>query len=191
MILGKPEHSDLVRDTRQGAAISNYFHTSHTYHQGITNDEVARLVEVRLQKERKIREKEWKRREDEWRRQEDDFRALHVWNWKMRQKFQINTNPSSYLPPYYTPQSGYGSCSILRIYQRFQRYSYLIFIYTHTYTHTYTPTYLYAYLSCLVVSGWLYSSWFGNLIWKSCCGARKSFQHQWWSIYSHRINWIW
>ena len=54
MTLGKLEHPGRVRGAGQGATISNYFHTSRRHHQGITNDEVTRLVELRLQEERKI-----------------------------------------------------------------------------------------------------------------------------------------
>jgi len=45
--------------------LSNYFHTSRRQRQGTTNEDVARLVEVKLQEERKIQDEEWKRREDE------------------------------------------------------------------------------------------------------------------------------
>ena len=61
MILGKPEHPGHVSGTGQRASLFNYFHTSCRHHQGITNDEVARLVEVRLQEEKKFHEDEWKR----------------------------------------------------------------------------------------------------------------------------------
>jgi len=58
MTLDKPEHPGCVRGARQGAIMSNYFHIFRRHRQSIINDEVARLVEARLQEERKIQEEE-------------------------------------------------------------------------------------------------------------------------------------
>ena len=58
MALGKPEPHDRVRGARQGNTLSNYFHTSSRHRKGITNDEVARLVKVRLEEEKEIQEAE-------------------------------------------------------------------------------------------------------------------------------------
>ena len=157
MALSKPKHPGHVRGAGQGPTISNYFHTSRRCRQGIKNDEVARLVEARLQKERKIQEKEWNRGEDEWRRREDDFRAFFVFEIeKMWWEFQMSINPPSYPSPYYTSQSGIESCSILKDLSKISEVI-LFNICTHIHIHTYTPTYLHAYLSCLLF--WLYSRW--------------------------------
>ena len=64
---------------------------------------------------------------------------------KMRRKFQMNTNPLSYPPPHYTPQSGNGSCTILKDLSEIPEV-----ILFNICTHTYTPTQLHAYLSCLL-----------------------------------------
>ena len=75
MALGKPEYPDHVRGARQGATMSNYFHTSRWYRQGSTNNDVDRFVKAKLQEERKFQEEEWKRGEDEWRTREDNIRG--------------------------------------------------------------------------------------------------------------------
>ena len=100
--LGKLEHLDHVRGAGQGATLSNYFHTSRRHRQGFTNEEVARLMEARLQEERKIQEDEWKRQEDEWKRREDDFRFSFMFEMKkiaagvpkVYQSAKLSTTPS-------------------------------------------------------------------------------------------------
>ena len=74
MALGKPEHPGHVPSAGYGATMFNYFHTSSQHRQGITNEDVARLMEVKLQEEKKFKKKN-RRREEENGRQEDDFRA--------------------------------------------------------------------------------------------------------------------
>jgi len=56
------------RDTRANSsshaqinAIHTYFHTSYRHRQGIINEDVVRLVKVKLQEEKKIQKEEWKR----------------------------------------------------------------------------------------------------------------------------------
>ena len=56
--LGKPEHPSRVRGTIQGSTLTNYFHTPRRRCQGFTDEEVDILVEVKLEKERKIQEDE-------------------------------------------------------------------------------------------------------------------------------------
>ena len=50
MAMGKPEHPSRVRSTRQGATINNYIHAPHRHRSTNIDDEVARLVEINMQK---------------------------------------------------------------------------------------------------------------------------------------------
>ena len=102
--------------------MSNYFHTSRRHCQGITNEDVASLVEVKLQEETKIQEDKWRRREDEYKRREDDFRASFMSEIKkIWREFQMNINLSSYSPPIIHRRAAIEVVQFLRIYPRFQR----------------------------------------------------------------------
>jgi len=97
--------------------MSIYFHTSRRHCQGITSEDVARLVEIKLQKERKIQEENGRDEKMNGGDEKINIRGgkmiselpSYLKLKKMRQEFQMNTNPSSYPSPHYTPQSGNGS----------------------------------------------------------------------------------
>ena len=56
MAMGKLEHPGRVRDIRQGATITSYFRASRQCCSTIIDDEVDRLVESKLAKERELQE---------------------------------------------------------------------------------------------------------------------------------------
>ena len=66
---------------------------------------------------------------------------------KMRREFQMNTNPPSYPPPHYTPQSANGSYTILKNLSEIQQVI-LFNICTNTYMYIHIYTYI---LTCFFV----------------------------------------
>ena len=66
---------------------------------------------------------------------------------KMRREFQMNTNPPSYPPRHYMPQSGNESCTILKDLSEIPEVI-MFNICTHAYRYTHIYTYT---LTCLFV----------------------------------------